>query len=242
MKKHLIVFIAFKHFDIVKDSFESISNYEDADVFVVENNSENSIQFENYFKDKKQIGYIQFETNIANSAITIFIREFWDLIVQYEYVTITDGDLFIANINETFKEVIDAFKDPQIIVSSVDLWQGNSYLNEVRLSEKEYLEDSLLNEREFGSIEGITGGFLITIQNKHLDAIRGYLFVDNYLANKVNEMQGRWFKTNKNIAYHLTWDLYYEGNEYFEWKKQIFDKIWFTEKQSNFKIINYGKS
>ena len=242
MKKHLIVFIAFKHFDIVKDSFESISNYEDADVFVVENNSENSIQFENYFKDKKQIGYIQFETNIANSAITIFIREFWDLIVQYEYVTITDGDLFIANINETFKEVIDAFKDPQIIVSSVDLWQGNSYLNEVRLSEKEYLEDSLLNEREFGSIEGITGGFLITIQNKHLDAIRGYLFVDNYLANKVNEMQGRWFKTNKNLAYHLTWDLYYEGNEYFEWKKQIFDKIWFTEKQSNFKIINYGKS
>jgi hypothetical protein len=242
MKKHLIVFIAFKHFDIVKDSFESISNYEDADVFVVENNSENSIQFENYFKDKKQIGYIQFETNIANSAITIFIREFWDLIVQYEYVTITDGDLFIANINETFKEVIDAFKDPQIIVSSVDLWQGNIYLNEVRLSEKEYLEDSLVNQREFGSVEGITGAFLITIQNKDLEAIRGYLFVDNYLANKVNNMQGKWFKTNKNLAYHLTWDLYYEGNEYFEFKKQVFDKIWFIEKHCNYKIIKYGRN
>ena len=53
-------------------------------------------------------------------------------------------------------------------------------------------------------------------------------------------MKGRWFKTNKNIAYHLTWDLYYEGNEYFEWKKQVFDKIWFTEKHSNYKIIKYG--
>lgn len=241
MKNHLIVFIAYKHIEIVKSSLDSIINYENADVFVVENKSENSNEFENYFSTKNIIGYIQFETNIANSAITIFIRDFWDLILQYEYVTITDGDLFIADINETFKEVIDAFKNPEIIVSSVDLWQGNSYLNQVRLSEKEYLEDSLLNQREFGSIEGITGAFLITIQNKHLDAIRGYLFVDNYLADKVNKMQGRWFKTNKNLAYHLTWDLYYEGNEYFEWKKQVFDKIWFVEKKCNYKIIKYGK-
>lgn len=241
MKNHLIVFIAYKHIEIVKSSLDSIINYENADVFVVENKSENSNEFENYFSTKNIIGYIQFETNIANSAITIFIRDFWDLILQYEYVTITDGDLFIADINETFKEVIDAFKNPEIIVSSVDLWQGNSYLNQVRLSEKEYLEDSLLNQREFGSIEGITGAFLITIQNKHLDAIRGYLFVDSYLADKVNKMQGRWFKTNKNLAYHLTWDLYYEGNEYFEWKKQVFDKIWFVEKKCNYKIIKYGK-
>jgi hypothetical protein len=239
---HLIVFIAYKHFDIVKSSLDSISNYEKADIFVVENKSENSVELENYFSTKNLLGYIQFEDNIANSAITIFIRDFWDLISQYDYVTITDGDLFIADINETFKEVIDAFKNPQIIVSSVDLWQGNSYLNEVRLSEKEYLEDSLVNQREFGSVEGITGAFLITIQNKDLEAIRGYLFVDNYLANKVNNMQGKWFKTNKNLAYHLTWDLYYEGNEYFEFKKQVFDKIWFIEKHCNYKIIKYGRN
>jgi|LakMenE18May11ns_1017448.scaffolds.fasta_scaffold9953054_7 hypothetical protein len=241
MKNHLIILIAYKHFDIVKSSLDSIIGYKNADVFVVENKSENSIELENYFITKDLVGYIQFETNIANSAITIFIRDFWDLISQYDYVTITDGDLFIADINETFKEIIDAFKNPEIIVSSVDLWQGNSYLNEVRLSEKEYLEDSLVNQRDFGGIEGITGAFLITIQNKHLEAIRGYLFVDSHLANKVNEMQGRWFKTNKNLAYHLTWDLYYEGNEYFEWKKQVFDKIWFVEKYCNYKIIKYGK-
>jgi hypothetical protein len=241
-KNHLIVFIAFKHFDIVKSSLDSIIGYESADVFVVENKSENSVELENYFSTKNLVGYIQFETNIANSAVTTFIRDFWDLICNYEYVTITDGDLFIADVNETFKEVIDAFKNPEIIVSSVDLWQGNSYLNEVRLSEKEYLEDALLNARDFGSVEGITGAFLITIQNKHLEAIRGYLFVDNYLANKVNIMQGRWFKTNKNLAYHLTWDLYYEGNEYFEFKKQVFDKIWFVEKQANYKIIKYGRA
>jgi hypothetical protein len=241
IKNHLIVFIAYKHVDIVKSSLDSIIGYENADVFVVENKSENSVELENYFSTKDLVGYIQFENNIANSAVTIFIRDFWDLIMQYEYVTITDGDLLIHNINETFKEVIDAFKNPEIIVSSVDLWQGNNYLNEVRLSQKEYLEDCLLNQREFGSIEGITGAFLITVQNKHLDAIRGYLFVDNHLANKVNNMQGRWFKTNKNLAYHLTWDLYYDGNEYFEWKKQVFDKIWFTEKHSNYKIIKYGR-
>jgi hypothetical protein len=241
MKKHLIVFIAYKHVDIVKSSLESIFYYADSDVFVVENKSENSTDFEYYFSGKNLAGYIQFETNIANSAITIFIRDFWELICQYDYVTITDGDLFISDINETFKEIVDAFKNPEVVVSSVDLWQGNNHLNQVRLTQKEYLEDSLSNQREFGSIEGITGGFLMTVQNKHLEAIKGYLFVDNELANKVNQMQGRWFKTNKNLAYHLTWDLYYDGNEYFEWKKQIFDKIWFVEKHSNYKIVKYGK-
>lgn len=240
MKKHLIVFIAFKHLDIVKSSFESISNYEIADFFVVENKSENSLELEDYFKTKNLLGYIQFEENIANSAITTFIRDFWDLISNYEYVTITDGDLFFSDINETFKEIIDAFKYPDTVVSSVDLWQGNSYLNHIKLSKKEYIQDATLNTRVFGSIEGITGAFLITIQNKNLEAIQGYLFVDNYLANKVNSMQGRWFKTNKNLAYHLTWDLYYEGNEYFEWKKQVFDKIWFVEKHGNYKILKYG--
>ena len=240
MKKHLILFIAYKHVDIIKSSLNSIINYKDSDIFVIENKSENSIELETYFSGKNLLGYVQFEENIANSAITIFIREFWDLIIQYEYVTITDGDLFIADINETFKEIISAFQNPEIIVSSSELWQGNNYQNEVRLSEKEYLEDASINQREFGSIEGITGAFLITVQNKHLDAIRGYLFVDNYLANKVNSMQGKWFKTNKNLAYHLTWDLYYEGNEYFEFKKQVYDKIWFIEKHSNYKIIKYG--
>lgn len=242
MKKHLILFIAYKHISIIKSSLDSIINYKDSDIFVIENKSENSIELETYFNSKNLLGYVQFEENIANSAITIFIRDFWDLIIQYDYVTITDGDLLIADINETFKEVIDAFKNPQIIVSSVDLWQGNSYLNEVRLSEKEYLEDYSENQREFGSVEGITGAFLITIQNKDLDAITGYLFVDNYLANKVNDMRGKWFKTHKNLAYHLTWDLYYEGNEYFEFKKQVFDKIWFIEKHCNYKIIKYGRN
>jgi hypothetical protein len=105
-KNHLIVFIAFKHFDIVKSSLDSIIGYESADVFVVENKSENSVELENYFSTKNLVGYIQFETNIANSAVTTFIRDFWDLICNYEYVTITDGDLFIADVNETFKEVI----------------------------------------------------------------------------------------------------------------------------------------
>jgi hypothetical protein len=36
------------------------------------------------------------------------------------------------------------------------------------------------------------------------------------------------------LVYHLTWDLYVEGNEYFEYKKQVYDKIFFEEKQSNY--------
>ena len=41
MKKHLIVFVAYQHLDIISKSFESIKDV-DADIFIVENQSENS--------------------------------------------------------------------------------------------------------------------------------------------------------------------------------------------------------
>jgi hypothetical protein len=31
--------------------------------------------------------------------------------------------------------------------------------------------------------------------------------------------------------------LYYEGNPYFEFKKQVFDKIWFKEQHSGYDVI-----
>jgi hypothetical protein len=233
-KNHLIIFIAYKHVDIVKSSLDSVFDYQNSDVFVVENKSENSVELENYFNTKDLVGYIQFESNIANSAVTIFIKDFWDLILKYDYVTITDGDLLIADINETFKEIILALSNSEIGVASADLWQGNNYLYDERKGLPEYISDSKNNETEFGCIEGNTGAFFITLRNENIYILKDLLFVDSYLYHRLTAFQKKWFKTRKNLVYHLTWDLYVEGNEYFEYKKQVYDKIFFEEKQSNY--------
>jgi hypothetical protein len=237
MKRHLIVFLAYQHLDIVKRSFESIKSV-DADIFVVENKSENSNLIADYFKDQNHIGYIQFHENVANSSMNIFIEDFWDLITQYEYITFTDGDLCVYDVKSMFEEIFDAFKNSQVVISSADLWQGNNYQNEERLGFDGFLQEMACNQTEFGSIQGHTGNFFVTIKNQDIGIVKqGGLYLDSYLAEAVNSMNRSWFKTNKNKVYHLTWDLYFDGNLYFEFKKQVFDKIWFREHKSGYDLL-----
>jgi hypothetical protein len=102
----------------------------------------------------------------------------------------------------------------------------------------EYISESKNNETEFGCIEGNTGAFFITLRNENFYILKDLLFVDSYLYHRLTAFQKKWFKTRRNLVYHLTWDLYVEGNEYFEYKKQVYDKIFFEEKHSNYtKII-----
>lgn len=238
MKKHLIVFLAYKHLGITFKSFESIQGL-DSDIFIVENQSENSKEIAEYFKDKNIFGYIQFHENIANSSMSIFIADFWNIITQYEFVTFTDGDLYVYDSKAMFDEIFDAFKDPYTIISGADLWQGNNYLLESPKGGLDEFEEEIKNSADsFGSIQGHTGNFFLTIQHKDIELVRkNQIYLDSFLANTVNEMNRKWYKTNKNKVYHLTWDLYVEGNPYFEHKKQVYDKIWFKKYHSGYDII-----
>jgi hypothetical protein len=237
MKKHLIIFFCYNNSEHIKQSFESIKNY-DADFFVIENPSKNSKEIKEYFLKQNLLAYFQFHNNVCNSAIKIILNEFWQEVIKYEYLTITDGDLFVFDIKSTFNEMFLALQNKEIIVASGDLWQGNNYTFENKKGLKEYKIESANNDRLFGCVEGITGAFLITLKNENFFILKDLLFVDSYLAQKVHQMKKRWFKTNKNLLYHLTWDLYVDGNEYFEYKKEVFDKIFFQEKYSGYdKII-----
>jgi hypothetical protein len=237
MKKHLIVFVAYQHLDIISKSFESIKDL-DADIFIVENQSENSRAIADYFEDKNLVGYIQFHENIANSCVSIFIANYWSLIEQYEYVTFTDGDLYVHDAKGMFDEIFGAFKNPEVIVSSADLWQGNNYTNSVRLGLDSFTNESNCNKALFGSIQGHTGNFFITIKQQDINLVRlNKIYLDSFLAESVNALNRTWFKVNRNKVYHLTWDLYYDGNPYFEFKKQVFDKIWFKEHHSGYDVL-----
>ena len=226
--KHICIFLAFKNVEHIKLSFDSMS-HDDVDFFIVENHSENSDEIYEYFKNKKLVGYIKFNENIAANAINIFIKNHRDLLLEYDYITMTDGDLFVYDIKETINEIRNALDRNICSIASSSLYMGNWYSirNDNRLIGIEYYNDYMKNTiKSFGCVEGSTSGYLMTIRKKDLHLFENIHFIDSNILDRINNMGLAWYKTNKNLVYHLTWDLYVEGNEYFEWKKQVYPQIW----------------
>ena len=245
MKKHLIVFLAYQHPEIIQNSFQSILVKEGADIFVVENPSENTVKIRSYFSqylDNEWLkGYIVFDENVANSAINIFLKDYKEFLSKYQYITITDGDLFVYNIEDTFLEIFEGLELPDVVVSTCDLWGGNDYRNGNPLGVEQYVHESYTikhnSDKKRQCVVGHTGNFLLTVKNENLSIFDNIIYVDSYIAQEVSQRGKLWVHTTKNLAYHETWDLYRDGNPYFEYKKQVFDKIWFKEQFSNYQKI-----
>jgi hypothetical protein len=227
--KHIIVFIAFENLDIIKTSFDSLKTA-NSDFFVVENQSENSNEIKKYFMNQKLKGYIQFEKNAAANAMNVFVRDYYELLSQYDFITITDGDLFFYDIKETLKEIITTFERPECYVCGASLYQGNSYLNigPNRVIGIQPYIDHMKNKAGVKPVSevGRTGAYLLTFTNKKLFLIKDIHFIDTNIFNNANKNGGQCFRTTKNVAYHLTWDIYIDGNPYYENKKKNINQIW----------------
>lgn len=225
--KHIVVFLAFENLDIVKTSFDSLKTA-DVDFFVVENHSENSHLIKEYFSNQKLVGYIQFEKNARANALNVFVRDYYDLLSKYDFITYTDGDLFFYDIKETLKEITSTFEHPKCYVCGVSLYMGNNYVNPNRVVGIQPYIDFMKSRShtEPASTFGKTGGYLLTFTNKTLFLIKNIHFIDTNIFNNVVKNGGKYFKTTKNVAYHLTWDLYFDGNPYYENKKNNLVEIW----------------
>ena len=241
--KHLIVFLAFDQADIIRKSFESIYD-ESFDYFIVENISENSINIRNYFTEKAANcpnirGYIQFKENISATAIDCFLLDFDDLIKQYGYLTITDGDFFMYDIKDAMAELVLAFEDPSCLVSSVPLYLDNYYdRGEMRIVGTDVFLERQAERQSIGHwhYPGITSACFLTYKTSNLDFLKSIHYTDTFIHREALRLGGKWLVCGKNQAYHLTWDLYFDGNPYYEWKKAVIDQIW--EKKPS---VNYNR-
>jgi predicted O-methyltransferase YrrM len=219
MNYHICVILCYNNLEHIVQCFESLKN-SFTDFFIIENKSDRSDEIEKYFKNQKILGYIQFERNITFRSTEIFLKDYQNLLEQYEYITITDGDLLINNSEDTFKEIIKNLNLKDVGVSCVDLSLEN-FPYHVKGS-KNWLSPKISENDDY--IECDTGIHLTTLKKENLFLFYGK-FLDNSIRNRVKEKKIKWVKTKKNKALHLTWDLYYEGNEYFEYKINNY-KIW----------------
>lgn len=236
--KHICIFLAFNNFEHIKLSFESMY-LDNIDFFVIENPSENSEKIKEFFLTKKLKGYIQFEKNIAANAVNIFIRDFYSLLEQYDIITITDGDLYLADARDCFKEIIDNLNYPNVIISSANLFKENYYnLKNPIIGIDNYIKKYKDSQIESKPTYANTANNLITLKKENLSILKNIYYLDSNISRKVNSLNKKWASTTKNIVYHLTWDLYSQNTEYYKWKLKVFPYIWKIVEESKYiKII-----
>jgi hypothetical protein len=230
MNKHICILICYKNFEHIKKCFESLYN-DEIDFFIVENYSENSDKIKDLFFKKNVVGYIQFEKNITNNALSIFVKDYENILNKYEYVTFSDCDLIIENNKDTFNEIIKNLNLKNVLVSCVDLKMDN--LPNVSGS-KSWIPPALSITDEY--IEGASGVHLMTLKGENLWLVKNTNFLDSTIRSKVHSENKKWVKTLINKAYHLTWDLYFDGSDYYDYKKSS-SNLWSHNNTCDYKII-----
>ena len=230
MNKHICILFCYNNVDHIRRCFESLKS-NSIDFFIIENPSTNSIEIQKYFQNLDLTGYIQFDTNITFKAVEQFITDYYDLLHEYDYITISDCDLQVTNSNETFNELIKNLNLPGVGVSCIDLSLIN-FPSDVPGS-SEWFPAPLSETDDY--IECATGVHLCTIKKENLHLFQG-TFIDQHIRERTYAANLKWVKSKKNKAIHLTWDLYVPGNEYFEYKINN-NTIWNHSNTSKYKVI-----
>lgn len=215
MNNHLCILWCFNNHEHIKQCFESIY-MDNKDYFIVENISPNSPIIEEYFKKQRIAGYIQFEKNIGDNAVKIFLHDFQLFVKQYPYVTFSDGDILLQDATKTFQEIWQILQHPGIGVCTVDLKMDNFPHQIAKPSD--WLPSPVSVGADY--IECQTGAHLMTLNRSNLDILfNAPKAIDNCFRMACASKRLKWVKTKVNKAYHLTWDYYVKGHPYYEFRK-----------------------
>ena len=229
--KHIVVLFCYKNIDHIIKCYDSLKN-NDIDFFVVENYSDNSPLIESFFKNENIVGHILFKENITNNAIEVFIKDYFDLLKEYPLITITDCDLFSSNSNLLFQEIYSILEDSDVGVCCSKLNLEN--LPNVPGSNNWVPKEKKITEKY---IETGSGIHMMTLTQKNLNLIKEVKFLDQNLIKIIKNNNLKWVTTLKNEVVHLTWDLYYPGNEYYNFKVINKPTLWSSHKICEYNIL-----
>lgn len=222
--------VCYQNYEHIFSTFNALKN-DFSDFLIIENKSINSEVIKDFFLKQEILKYIFFEDNIAGNAVNIFLKDFSEIIKQYEYITITDADLKVDDSKKTFEEIFSILDLPEVGVCCVDLDMAN--LPDVP-GAKQWVAP-VIEETELYYTAN-TGIHLMTIRNENIGLIEDIHFLDSLLSLNITKKNKKWVKTKKNKAVHLTWDLYFPGSPYYEYKLKNKD-LWNKIKHCKYQIL-----
>jgi hypothetical protein len=227
MKKHLCILICYNNVEHIIKCYENIKN-NDIDFIIIENFSENTKHIKEYFIKQNIKKYFLFQENITNNAVNIVLKDHISILKEYKYITFSDCDLYLKNSSETFFEIFDILEINNIGVCCVDLSMDN--LPDIPGSEGWIPQPKQITEKY---IECDTGIHFMTFKNENIKIVENVNFLDSNLANRTKQLGKKWVKTITNKAVHLTWDLYRDNNEYYQYKVKN-KNLWSHNKTSRY--------
>ena len=165
MKKHACILFCYNNVDHIIKCVDSL-HLPDIDYYVIENKSVNSTAIEAYFKTKNIKRYIQFETNISNSALRVFFNDYTNELLHYDYITVTDCDLYLTDARSTFEELKKNLDFLNVGMSCVDLSMEN-YPYKIAQGQNWIPEPTIITD---DYLVCPTGGHLMTLKqnNAHI--------------------------------------------------------------------------
>lgn len=229
--KHICIFFCYNNFEHIVKCFESVKNLP-LDFFIIENFSKNSDKIETYFKQQNLKGYVRFEKNITNNAVDIIKKDFEKLFESYDYITFSDCDLFVEDSKSLIDEIYQILDYDDVGVCCSHLSMDN--LPNVPGADKWVPTPISIHEDYLNTNTGI---YFMTLKQKNYHLIKNIKFKDHIMCLTVRGNGLKWAATKQNQVVHLTWDLYYEGSEYYNFKIKNLGIIWSHSERCDYEII-----
>ncbi len=83
-----------------------------------------------------------------------------------------------------------------------------------------------------------TGVHFMTMKQKNYSLLYGTKFKDTLMVSLIRSKNLKWVSTKENKSIHLTWDLYYQGNEYYNFKiERGLESLWSHNETSDYIIL-----
>jgi len=230
--KHICVLICFNNYEHIVKCFESIKNLP-LDFFIIENPSKNSDKIQKYFKEQKLKGYVRFEENITNNAVDIIREDYSPLFQSYEYITFSDCDLFTDSSSSLFSEIYRILEYEEVGVCCTSLCMDN--LPNVP-DANGWIPNPISIHEDYINVN--TGVHFMTMKQKNYSLLYGTKFIDTLMVSLIRSKNLKWVSTKENKSIHLTWDLYYQGNEYYNFKiERGLESLWSHNETSDYIIL-----
>lgn len=243
--------LIFDQVEIIQKSLNFLGKYADKlDIIVIENPSDNTPKIKRFVnklgKDGLVKRYYLMDNNVTGRAMKLVLDKERFLILQHNYVILTDGDLTVEDTHwlQEQKKIMSRNRD--VFACGVSLDMSNLPLSTFPHA-NDWIPADMSTQKNY--YEAFTGTHLLMLRSKDLFACTDWL-AENSLASVdgtfhkycYEEAGKKWARTKKAKAYHLTWDLYADKNHpytKFKLSKSV-QETWYHDHASSFKLTEYS--